>query len=61
VEDDITHESHHSMVSLSASSDDDEDITLIDDNPDHLDVVGQRSLALRDLEDHVLVIEDRIT
>jgi len=61
VEDDITHESHHIMVSLSASSDDDEDITLIDDNPDHLDVVGQRSLALRDLEDHVLVIEDRIT
>jgi hypothetical protein len=61
VEDDVMHESHHSMVSPSASSDDDEESTLTDDGPDHLDVVGQRPLALRDLEDRLLVTEDRIT
>ena len=61
VEDDVTHESHHSMVSPSALGDDDEESTLTDDGPDHLDAIGQRPLALRDLEDHLLVIEDRIT
>ena len=61
VEDDVTHESHHNMVSPSALGDDDEESTLIDDGPDHLDGVGQRPLALRDLEDRLLVTEDRIT
>jgi hypothetical protein len=61
VEDDVTHESHHSMVSPSALGDDDEESTLTDDGPDHLDAVGQRPLALRDLEDRLLVTEDRIT
>jgi hypothetical protein len=59
VEDDVTHESHHSMVSPSASGDDDEESTLTDDGPDHMD--GYRPLALRDLEDRLLVTEDQIT
>jgi hypothetical protein len=59
VEDSITHESHHSMVSLSASGDDDEESTLTYDGPSHLDAMGERSLALRDLEDHLLVTESR--
>jgi hypothetical protein len=60
VEDNVTHESHHSMVSPSAPGDDDES-TLTDDGPSHLDAIGQRLLTLRDLEDRLLVIEDRIT
>jgi len=58
VEDDVTHEFHHSMVSLSASSDDDEDNSLPDDSSGHLDEVGQRPLTLRDVEDRLLVTED---
>jgi hypothetical protein len=58
VDDDVTHESHHSMVSLSASGDDDEGSTLIDDNSYHLDTGGQRPLALCDLEDRLLVFKD---
>jgi hypothetical protein len=62
VEEDIMHESHHSMASPSASSDDEEEEnTLTDDGPDHLDVVGQRPLAVRELEDRLFVTEDRIT
>jgi hypothetical protein len=61
VEDDVMHESHHSMVSPSALGDDDEESTLTYDSPDHLDVVGQRLLALRNLEDRLLVTEDQIT
>jgi hypothetical protein len=55
----MSHESHHSMVSPSASGDDDEESILIDDGPNHMD--GCRPLALRDLEDRLLVTEDRIT
>jgi hypothetical protein len=54
VEDDVAHESHHSMVSPSASGDDDEESTLTDNGLDHLDAVGQRQLALRDMEDRLL-------
>jgi hypothetical protein len=60
VEDDVLHESHHNMVSLGASCDDDEESTLIDDSSYHLDMGGYRSSTLRDLEDRLLV-EDRIT
>jgi hypothetical protein len=49
------------MVSPSASDDDEEERTLTDDGPDHLDAIGQRPLALRDLEDRLLLTEDRIT
>jgi hypothetical protein len=34
------HESHHNMISPSALGDDDEESTLTDDGPNHLDVVG---------------------
>jgi len=62
VEEDIMHESHHSMASPSASSDEEEEEnTLTDDGLDHLDVVGQRPLAVRELEDRKFVTEDRIT
>jgi hypothetical protein len=60
-EDDVTHESHRSMVSPSALGDVDEVNILIDDRSDHLDVVGQRLLAWRDLEDRLLVTKDQIT
>jgi hypothetical protein len=60
-EDDVTHESHRSMVSPSALGDVDEGNILTDDNSDHLDVVGQRLLAWHDLEDRLLVTEDQIT
>jgi hypothetical protein len=40
VEDDITHEPHHSMVSPSASSDDEKERTLTNDGLDHLNAVG---------------------
>jgi hypothetical protein len=55
VEDDITHESHHSMVSQSASSDDDEESTLTNDSPNYWGAVEHRLLALHDLEDRLLV------
>ena len=59
VEHDVTHESHHNMVSPSASGDDDEESTLTDDSPDHMD--GYRPLALRDLGGRLLVTKDQIT
>jgi hypothetical protein len=41
VEDNVTHESHHSMVFPSASGDDDdEESTLTDDSTNHLDAFG---------------------
>jgi hypothetical protein len=61
MEDDVTHESHRNMVSPSALGDVDEGNILTDDNPDHLDAVGQRLLVWRDLEDHLLMTENQIT
>jgi hypothetical protein len=52
------HEPHHSMVSPSALGDDEEESTLTYDGPDHLYAVGQRPLALHDLEDCLLMTED---
>jgi hypothetical protein len=60
-EDDVTHESHHSMVSHSSLGDVDEGNILTNDSLDHLDVIGQNLLAWKDLEDHLLVTEDHIT
>jgi hypothetical protein len=54
-----SHESHHSMISPSASGDVDEGSILTDDSSDHLDAFGQRTLAWRDLEDRLLVTEDQ--
>jgi hypothetical protein len=60
-EDDVTHESHRSMLSPSALGDVDEGNILTDDSSDLLDVVGHKLLVWRDLEDHLLVTEDHIT
>jgi hypothetical protein len=61
MENDATHESHRSMVSPSALGDVDEVKILTNDNSDHLYAIGQRILALCDLEDRLLVTEGQIT
>jgi hypothetical protein len=68
-EDDSPHESHHCMVSSSELVGVDGDNILSDesksenplcDNPHHVDEIEQRPLALHDLEDRLLVTEEKI-